>query len=503
MVNLLGIDLGTSSVRVSLVDVKGTIVDIAQRQYQFEIPRIGWAEQDPEIWWQSTVSAIQEIVDKNKGGTITGIGFSGQMHSLVTLDKKGCVLRKSIIWCDKRSQKQVDEIYDTLGKTTIADICHSPVACGFLLPSLLWVKENEPHLFENIDCVLLPKDYIRYRLTGRLATEVSDASGTLAFDINETQWSKKILTSLGLPLSIFPQVGIPSDIGGYITEQAARETHLQKGIPCVLGGADQVMQAVGNGIIEPGTASVTIGTGGQILSVLTTPIIDKTLSSHCFSFLSDQSWYFLGASLNGGYALKWVRTILGNTENYQEIDKLAETINPGGDNLIFLPYLNGERTPYMDSMATGLFIGLTSYHTKAHIYRAVMEGITFAMRDCFQVLLDNIPSSIEFVIASGGASQSPLWLQIEANVLNRPVYISAMKEQASVGAAFTAGVGTGIFTSFKDVCTKNVNWSKYPVLPQSEYVQRYNSLYLVFKELYQNNKLIMHRLVKELNNNES
>ena len=496
MYSLLGIDLGTSSVRATVMDEKGCILGIAQKEYQYDIPEPGWAEQDPEVWWEATVSAIREVISTIDVSRLVGVGFSGQMHALLPLGKNGIPLRNSIIWCDKRSQKQVDEIYRNLGKNAIARICHSPVGTGFLLPSLLWMKEQEPQVFREVRCFVLPKDYIRFKLTGIAATDVSDAAGTLLFDVTKGVWSSEILEAFSISPSILPKVGIPQEKAGYVTKQASKETHLPAGIPCVYGGADQVMQAIGNGIVRPGEVSVTIGTGGQLLSILDAPLIDKTYSSHCFNFVGRDSWYFLGASLNGGYTLKWIRKILGDAESYPEIDRIAEKVPAGSGRLLFLPYLNGERTPYMDSNASGIFIGLQNYHTRAHIYRAVMEGITFAMKDCMHVLMDNLTTPVKYVVSSGGASTSQFWLQMEADVFGLPVYVSAMREQASVGAAITAGVGVGLFDSFQNACKEITHWKPEPIQPCADSVEKYKNFYALYRELYQKNKAIMHRLAE-------
>lgn len=492
---LLGIDLGTSSVRSIVLSENGEVLAISQKEYSFEIPNPGWAEQNPEDWWQATVHSIKEVISRVNPQCIVAIGFSGQMHSLVPLDESGNPVRNSIIWCDKRSQTQVDEINERCGADRISNICHSPVGTGFLLSSLLWMKENESIKFKSISHVLLAKDYIRYRLTNKFCTEITDAAGTLAFDVEKENWSDELLSLLDIPSSIFPErIGTPTEISGYVTREAAAITGLKEGLPCVFGGADQVMQAVGNGIVKSGVVSVTVGTGGQLLSVLETPIIDHGLSSHCFNFLFRKSWYFLGASLNGGYTLKWMKNILGDLENYSQIDEIVKNIPEGSGNLIFLPYLNGERTPYMDSKASGILFGLEDYHTRAHIYRAVMEGIMFAMKDCLFVLQNIVSTKFDFIIASGGASSSSVWLQIEADIFNKKVYVSDMKEQASIGAALCAGVGAGVYPNIDEACKRVVRIKPEPILPRVESVKKYENYYVIYKQLYKANKDIMHSL---------
>jgi xylulokinase len=495
MAYLLGIDLGTSSVRSLVMDESGKLVALAVKEYQFDIPHLNWAEQDAETWWDSTVETLKEVLSKVDSSEIKGIGFSGQMHALLPLDKQGKPVRKAIIWCDKRTNRQVGEITSLLGKEGIASLVQNPIGTGFLVPSLLWLKQYEPQSYKETAYLILPKDYIRFRLTGLIGTDYTDASATLAFDVTKGCWSDELISKLGFERSIFPdRIGYPSDIGGKVTAKAARETGLQVGTKVVFGGADQVMQAIGNGLLSPGEVSVTIGTGGQVLSPLAKPVIGPTLVSDVFSFYRPDSWYYLGATLSGGLSLRWLRSLLQSGESYAAIDAGAEKIPIGSENLIFLPYLSGERTPYMDSNACGMFFGLALRHTSYHLFRAVMEGVTFSMKDCLGVFSHDFGGTYASVIASGGASQSPFWLQMQADVFNVPVYKVEMKEQASTGAAITAGVGVGIYSSYQEACSRIVKRSKEPILPNAEAAKKYAEQYHLYRDLYQANKEMMVRL---------
>lgn len=494
MAYLLGIDLGTSSVRALVVDDAGNQVALAQEDYAFEIPQPLWAEQNPEDWWKASCNVIRKVLATADASRIAGIGFSGQMHSFLPLDGSDQPVGNCIIWADRRSMKEVDDVYSILGRDLIASTAHSPVGTGFLVPSMLWIKRHKPEVYREIASLILPKDYIRLKLTGNVGTDISDASATLAFDVNTGKWSDEIISKMGFPREVFPYVGMPSEIAGKVTRKAADETGLKEGTPVVFGAADQVMQAIGNGIYQPGAVSVTIGTGGQVLSVLDKTITDKKLVSHCFNFLSDKLWYFLGASLSGGYSLRWFREILGNGDSYPEIDGMASTVPIGAERLFFLPYLSGERTPHMDSHARGMFFGMASHHTRANFYRAVMEGVTFSMKDCFDVLVSNVDHDFDSIIAAGGSTNSPFWMQMEADVFNKPIRVSSLKEKSATGAAMNAGVGVGLFSSYNEVCSQFVKFSTEPVMPIPGNVRRYEEAISIFRDLYLANKDLMARL---------
>ncbi|MDR2523565.1 MAG: xylulokinase [Synergistaceae bacterium] len=494
MAFLLGIDIGTSSTKTVLMDWEGTPLSLSQEEYSFDIPREGWAEQDAEVWWGAVCHTTKDALRKAgvPASHLDGIGFSGQMHGLVPLDSRGKPLRKAIIWCDQRSIAQVEKIHSFLGAEKFGAVTCNPIATGFQLASLLWMKENEPGLYARIRHVLLPKDYVRYRMTGHLSTDITDASGTLALDVPQGRWAQEILRELGLNAEFYPSIFVPDEEAGVVTSNAARAAGLKTGISVFHGGADQVMQAIGNGIIAPGQVSVTIGTGAQVFSPIASPFYDKALRSHTFN--NRDGWYFMGAALAGGLSLKWLRDkIFPAGTSYQDMIGLAEKVPPGSEGLVFLPYLAGERTPHMNPYARGMFFGLQLNHSAGHLVRAVMEGVVFSLKDCLSVFYE-LGQECKHVVASGGGARSALWLQIQADILGRPVYTSQMTEQASVGAAITAGVGAGVYADYLQACSTVIRWNDQPYLPIRENAGAYEEYYRLFQDLYTANKDSMYRL---------
>jgi xylulokinase len=490
---LLGIDLGTSSIKAVLVDGGGSLLAIGQQQYTIYIPRPGWAEQDPDVWWTAAQKAVKQVLAKSKisAGDIAAVGFSGQMHGLVPLDSGNRSVRNAIIWCDHRSERQAADIENRIGRRTLSDLVHTPVVPGFFISSLLWMKENEPELYKKTVKVILPKDYIRYCFTGGIATDITDASGTACFDTGRGSWAWDMIDALGVPRDIFPAVYNPADYAGTVCRAAAAAMGLCSGTPVVYGGADQVMQAVGNGILNEGTASVTIGTGGQILMPLNSPCNDPSLRSHCFSFI-DNTWYYLGATLSAGLSLKWFKSVLDTQQTYAGFDKAVAEIPAGSGGILFLPYLSGERSPCMDPEAKGMFFGLMLNHNRYHMIRAVMEGVVFSLRDCLEVMTEDMGRKCDTIVASGGGSQSPVWLQMQADILGRNIYVSETKEQAGAGAAITAGVGCGMYSGYADAVAKAVRWQSVPVTPDGDCGKVYEKYYGIYRQLYEHNKDLMH-----------
>lgn len=485
----MGIDLGTSSVKTIIIDTDGNIKAVAQKEYGINIPREGYAEQQPEVWWESTVNTIRNALTSSgiEKSQLKGIGLSGQMHGMVLIDKNLDVIRPAIIWCDQRSKSEVLEIYEKIGKEELGRLTLNPVAAGFQVSSLLWVKKNEPENYKRTHKVLLPKDYIRLRLTGEIGTDITDASSTLAFNTSARKWSKKIIEALGLDLDKYPFCKNPFDIAGIVTREVSGETGLAPGIPVAFGGGDQPMQAVGNGIVSPGIVSSTIGTGGQIFTPIDKPLYDKELRTHTFCNAVPGTWNIMGASLCAGLSLKWLKENILQETDFNSMGRKAEMIPAGSEGLIFLPYLTGERTPHMDPHARGVFFGLTLKHTRAHMIRAVMEGVVFSLRDSMEIFR-SLGVKMDKIIASGGGARSRLWLQIQADVFGKEVYKTNSVEQACMGAAIMAGVGTGIYPSIDEACRQLISYDSEPVLPDKEKMKTYNYYYSIFKELYFNNK---------------
>ena len=488
---LLGIDIGTSGTKGVLIDREGKIYARAGREHSIDIPQPGWAEQDPKMWWEATIQVIREVLKESEVDPqqIRGIGLSGQMHGTVFLDKNLQLFRPVIIWADQRSSSQCKSIYQKISKERFAELTGNPIATGFMCSTLLWVKENQPEAFNKIYKVVLPKDYIRYRLTGNLGIEVTDASGSLLLDIRRRCWSEELLDILGLPLKILPgEVHESQEVAGYLIGEVARNTGLLEGIPVVYGGGDQSMQAIGNGVIKPGILSSTIGTGGQLFITLDKLTYDPKLRIHTFCHAIPGTYHFLGAILSAGLSLKWLKeNILYTSDSYRIFDKEADNIKVGSEGVIFLPYLLGERSPYMNPEAKGVFFGLNLKHHRAHLIRSVMEGVVFAFKDCLEVF-EELGIKIEQVIASGGGAKSKVWRQIQADVFNKEVFSTQSVEQAAMGAAILAGVGVGLYKDVEEGCKKVVEYKGEKIQPISENVHIYNQRFKIYQSLYQDLK---------------
>ena len=492
---LIGIDLGTSCVKVEAINVENRKMALARNFYDISIPASGFAEQNPEDWWNATLDALIKV--KSHIGAVNedikGIGLSGQMHGMVLLDKGLNVIRPAIIWCDQRSKKQVGKIYRKLGKEAFKNITLNPLNTGFLIASLLWIKENEEESYKKIYKVLLPKDFLRFRLTGELGTDYSDASASLAFDVRKGAWSEEILNAIGIDIDIFPQFKNSFEIAGTLTDSASFATGLAKGTPVAYGGGDQQMQALGNGLTSPGMASSTIGTGGQIFTPVDSPVYDEQFRLHTFCNALPESWCLMGASLSAGLSLKWLSDNIFDGASFKIFDEEAGKIAAGSDGVVFLPYLIGERTPHMDPNAKAMFFGLTLKHTKANLIRAVMEGVTFSLKESLDIMRQN-GIVINRVIASGGGAKSKLWRQIQADIFNTDIYTTNVSEQACNGAIITAGVAVSLFRSPKEAISNLVDFDKPVTHPDPNNASIYDHYYSVYKELYKKNKQLFRKL---------
>ena len=488
---LLGVDIGTSGTKGVLMDREGKIYARTGREYSINIPQPGWAEQDPKMWWGATIQVIREVIKESEVNPrqIRGIGLSGQMHGTVFLDKNLQPFRPAIIWADQRSSSQCEFIYQKIGKERLAELTGNPIAAGFMCSTLLWMKENQPEMCNKIYKVVLVKDYIRYGLTGNLGVEVTDASSTLLLDIKRRCWSEELLDLLSLPLKILPgEVHESQEVAGSILAEVARNTGLSEGTPVVYGGGDQSMQAVGNGVIRPGILSSTIGTGGQLFITVDKFTYDPKLRVHTFCHALPNKYHLLGAILSAGLSLKWLKeNILHTLDSYAIFDKEAEKIRAGSEGVIFLPYLLGERSPYMNPQAKSVFFGLSLKHHQVHLIKAVMEGVVFALRDCLEVF-EELGIKIEQVIASGGGAKSRVWRQIQADVFNKELSMTQSIEQAAMGAAILAGVGVGIYKNTEEGCKEAVKLKKEKIKPIPENVDIYNKQFEIFKSLYQDLK---------------
>ncbi len=487
---LLGIDIGTSSTKTVIVRPDGTVLGLATQEYAVETPRPGWAEQNPETWLNAALDTMRRalIAADIPAGQVRAIGLSGQMHGTVCLDAHGRALRPAIIWADQRSAAQVAEIEARIGRARLAAWTANPLATGFMLATWLWLRAHEPDGAAATAHLLLPKDYVRHRFTGEIGAEPSDASSTLLFDTANRCWSAPLLDALDLDDRVLPPVAASAAIAGGLLPEIATTTGLCPGTPVIYGGSDQAMQAVGHGVVAPGALSSTIGTGGQLFAPIARPAYDPQARLHCFCHVMPDAWHLESAMLAAGLSLKWLRdnVLIGLT--YQEIADAAATIPPGAEGLFFLPYLAGERTPHMDPRARGSFVGLTLRHGRAHIARAVMEGVVFGMRQGLALMLDlGVTPERDVghgIIASGGATQHPLWLQLQADMFNRPLHQTTTVEAAAVGAALLAGVGVGIYADVADAVTQAVRYANTIVTPDPENAARYAPLADTFATLY-------------------
>lgn len=488
---LLGIDLGTSSLKTMLISPDGSPAGLASRSYNFSSPHNGWAEQDPLEWWDACVSAVREVLEKAsvRGDQVLALSFSGQMHGLVALDRDGRVVRPAILHCDARSSDQVEEIKALLGQERVGELMMNPVYTGFLLPSLLWVRENEPDNYERIAHVMLPKDYLKYRMTGEISSDISDASATLAFDIRRQCWSEEILKLLRIPGDLFPRCFGTAEAVGTVSSAAAAELGLSTKTVVVAGGGDQVMQAMGNGITRAGQACSNIGSSGQVSFQSDRPILNPALNTNTFCGPSSGRWFTMGAIMNAGLSYRWFTGLFGKTDLDAMNEEIAK-VRPGSGGLLFLPYLNGERTPHLNPNISGVFAGLNLNTGRTELARAVMEGVSYALNQCIEVC-SQLGLRADSMIASGGATRSRPWLQIQSDVFNVPLRVAETEEHASLGACIAAGTGAGVFGSIEEGCRQIVRYRDEIIEPDPVNHRIYEEYYGLYKEMYSSSKNVI------------
>lgn len=494
MAFLLGIDIGTSGTKTVLFDEKGSTIASALEEYPLYQPNIGWAEQDPEDWWQATVEGIRKVLSKSgiKADDISGIGLSGQMHGLVLLDAEDKVLRRSIIWCDQRTTAECEQITSIIGAERLVEITANPALVGFTASKIMWVKNNEPAVFEKAKKILLPKDYVRLRLTGEFATEVSDASGMQLLDVPKRRWSDEMLSKLGIDRSQVAALYESQEVSGKVSGSAAALTGLREGTPVVGGGGDQAAGAVGNGIVRPGVISSTIGTSGVVFAYLDKISIDPKGRTQTFCHAVPNKWHVMGVTQAAGFSLKWFRDILCKDEisvaelmdkdPYVLMDQEAEKVRPGSNGLIYLPYLIGERAPHLDSDARGVFFGLSTVHTKRDMIRSVMEGVVYALRDCLEIVR-SLGADIKEIRASGGGGKSRLWKQMQADIFGVPITTINSSEGPALGVALLAGVGAGIYRDVTEACDTAIK-VKEVQQPDMALYEKYIKFYGLYGQLY-------------------
>ncbi len=488
----LGIDIGTGGSRALLVDRRGGVrAGYTAPHEDMRMERPLWAEQRPGNWWDAAVAAIRGVLAEGgvAGSQVKGVGLSGQMHGLVILDGANQVIRPSLIWCDQRSQPQVDAVNAKLGREKILACIANPVLTGFTLPKLLWVRDNEPRNFERVRKMLLPKDYVRFRLTGEFASEVSDASGTAVFDVVRRRWSHEMMDGLGLDRAILPRCYESSEVTGQITREAAELTGLQAGTPVVGGGGDQASSAVGNGIVEEGIVSCTLGTSGVVFAHMEKVAYDPAGRVHTFCHAVRDRWHVMGVTQGAGLSLQWFRNQLAPGTPYDALTAEAARSPAGAQGLFWLPYLMGERTPHLDASARGGWIGLTASHTRADLIRAVIEGVSYSQRDCLDII-ESLGVAVDSVRASGGGAKSAFWRLLLAGILNKRVVTLETQEGSAYGAALLALAGTGEYSSVPEVCRAAIREtdSVSPCAPDAAFYARahriYGALYPALKPVY-------------------
>jgi xylulokinase len=492
---LLGIDVSTTGAKALLIDHDGRVVSSATTPLNLSTPHPLWSEQDPREWWTATVNSItQALASANASGDdVAAIGLTGQMHGLVLLEDKGEVLRPAILWNDQRCGAECDEIRTRISRAKLVQVTGNDALTGFTAPKILWVETHEPEIYRRTRHVLLPKDYIRYKLTGTLAMDKADGSGTMLFDLGKRTWSSEILDALNISPDWLPQTFEGHEITGEVTREASGLTGLSPGTPVVAGGGDQSAQAVGTGVVRPGTIAVTLGTSGVVFAATESALIEPEGRLHAFCHAVAGRWHLMGVMLSAAGSLQWYRDKLACDRSFSELVDEAAQVPAGSEGLIFLPYLSGERTPHPDPFARGAWIGLTTRHGKAHLTRSILEGVAFGIKDMFCLMRDAGLGSIDEIRVSGGGAKSSLWRQILADTLGADLVTVNTTEGAAFGAALLAGVGAGVWSDVDAACAETVAISDR-VTPNETNIRIYDSLYEEYKRLYPTLKPTFHAL---------
>jgi xylulokinase len=487
---LLGIDVGTGGSRALVIDENGRVVASSTAEHApFASPQTGWAEQDARDWWRASREAVRAVLSSGevRAEEIACVGLTGQMHGAVLLDGRDEPLRPSIIWCDVRTHEQCRALTAQVGAERLIQLVSNPALEGFTLPKMLWVREREPDTWARVRAVLLPKDYVRLRLTGAKATDVADASGTLLFDVSRRRWSDEMLSLTGLDASLLPEVFESSEVTGRVSAEGSEATGLREGTPVVAGAGDQAAGAVGMGIVRPGAVSATIGTSGVVFAATDRPAFDAGGRVHTFCHALPGRWHVMGVTQGAGLSLRWFRDNFGvgdadGRDPYERLMEEAAGAPPGSDGALWAPYLMGERTPHLDPHARAALVGLTASHTRAHVVRAILEGVAFSLRDTFEIFKEmNVP--VENVRLGGGGARAPLWRQIQADVYGREVELVEAEEGAAYGAALLAGVGAGAWTSADEACAAAVR-VRERVAPEPDTARLMDERYKAFRAIY-------------------
>lgn len=488
----VGIDTSTTATKALLMDEHGAIVAVGRSEYGFETPHPMWSEQSPHLWWDATVSAIAEAlaIGGVDGREVAGIGLTGQMHGLVMLDAEGAALRPSILWNDQRTQAECDDIRTAIGSERLIALTGNDALTGFTAPKILWVRNHEPDVFNRTAHVLLPKDYVRYRLTNDFATDKAGASGTLLFDLAARDWSSEMLDGLGIPPGWMPTTYEGPHATGELSVEAAAATGLAAGTAVVAGGGDQAANGVGVGAVSPGVVAISVGTSGVVFAAADAPIVEPEGRLHAFCHAVPETWHLMGVMLSAAGSLRWFRDTVAPDRSYAELDAAAGDVDAGSAGLVFLPYLTGERTPHPDPLARGAFVGLTVRHGLGHLARSVLEGVAFGLRDSVELLATQI--DLGEVRISGGGAASTAWVQIIADVLDRRVRLVSGEESAAHGAALLSATGSGAFTTVQEATNAAVQFGD-PIEPGPDRAV-YDEAYAVYRDLYPALKASLQRL---------
>ncbi len=488
---VLGIDVGTGGTRAIVMGADGRIAASATEEHEpFASPQIGWAEQRPEDWWHATGAAVRKALGQGnlRGEQIACLGFSGQMHGAVMLDATGAVVRPALIWCDVRTEKQCQELNQRIGADKLIQLTCNPALPNFTLTKFLWVRENEPENWKRVRSVMLPKDYVRFKLTGERAIDVADASGTLMLDVAQRKWSDEVLQAAEIDKALLPKLYESPDVCGKVSAEGAAATGLAAGTPVVAGAGDQAAGATGMGIVTPGAVSATIGTSGVVFAATDRPGLDPRGRLHTFCHAVPGRWHVMGVTQAAGLSLRWFRDQLAGVpaqagrDPYDVLTAEAAGVAPGADGLLWAPYLMGERTPHLDPDARGVLAGLTVSHTRAHVVRAILEGVAFSLKDTFTIFEEmNVP--VKRIRLGGGGARSPLWRQIQADIYGHEVEIVEAEEGAAYGAAILAGVGAKIWPSVDAACDSVVR-VKERVQPIAANVAAMKSAYAAYRRVY-------------------
>ncbi|WP_026908499.1 xylulokinase [Paucisalibacillus globulus] len=491
---VIGIDLGTSSVKIILVNQLGIVIDEVSKTYPLIQERSGYSEQNPEDWVHQTIDGLADILKRFDGDReeIEGISFSGQMHGLVLLDAQQKVLRNAILWNDTRTTVECQDIYDAVGEERLLEITKNPALEGFTLPKLLWVKKHEPDIFRKVSNFILPKDYVRYRLTGQLHMEYSDAAGTLLLNVSDKTWSREICDMINVDIELCPPLVESHQQVGMILEDIANKTGLSPSTKVFAGGADNACGAIGAGILEDGKTLCSIGTSGVVLSYEASQEKDFEGRVHYFNHGMTDAYYTMGVTLAAGYSLTWFKDVFASNESFEEILEGVGSVPVGSNGLVFTPYIVGERTPHADATIRASFVGMDSSHERKHFIRSVLEGITFSLNESIEIFRQS-GKRIDTIISIGGGAKNDEWLQIQADIFNATMVRLSSEQGPGMGAAMLAAYGSGWFDSLRD-CAEQFLIEEHTVTPIPENVVKYKELFTLYKEVYRKTKELNNRL---------